>query len=131
MAVASVGYGKWRTPHFDVLFDAPPIAFDTLNNGLPLLAGQLKSHAGANTFCVHYSVVPDPANPAVSLPRRLEYNRALKRMDWHRDTLWIDRNDGATDAIIERIAGENGGIRKLIRSGCIRSLPPETKTFGF
>ncbi|BCM93071.1 hypothetical protein IAD21_04959 [Abditibacteriota bacterium] len=131
VAVAGVGYWKWNSPRFDVVFDAPPVTLDTLNNGLPLLALQLRTHTKANTFCVRYSVVPEPTNPSVSLPRRLEYNRAQKRMDWHRDTLWIDRYDGATDAIIERVAGQNGGIRKLIRSGCTRSLPPESKTFGF
>ena len=130
VAVAGAGVWEWKQARFDVVFDAPPVALDTLNNGLPLLAEQLKAHRTANTFCVRYFVVPDPKNPLVSLPRRLEYDRARGRMDWHRDTLWIDRYDGATDAIIEKIASQQGGIRKLIRAGCTRSLPPESK-IGF
>lgn len=131
LGVGGFGYWKWNASRFDVVFDAPPVALDTLNNGLPLLAGQLKAHHEANTFCVRYSVVPDPKTPSLSLPRRLEYDRARGRMDWHRDTLWIDRYDGATDAIIESVASQQGGIRKLIRAGCKRSLPPEAKTPSF
>ena len=131
VAVTGAGIWKWNSVRFDVVFEAPPVALDTLNNGLPLLAKQLKAYPEVNTFCVRYSVVPDPKTPSLSLPRRLEYNRAQRRMDWHRDTPWIDRYDGATDAIIESIASQQGGIRKLMRAGCIRSLPPEPKTFGF
>ena len=129
--VLVAGVWKWRAPRFDVVFDAPPVALDTLNNGLPLLASQLKANPGAKTFCVRYSVVPDANQPSLSLPRRLEYHRGTHRMDWHRDTLWIDRYDNMSDAIIERIAGEHGGIRKLIRAGGVRSLPPEPKGIGF
>lgn len=129
--VLGAGVWKWRAARFDVDVSGGDVALDTLNNGLPMLATQLKKHPGANTFRVVYRVVPDSTQPGVFLPRRLEYNRAQKRLDWHRDTLWIDRYDTLSEAAILRVAGEHGGIRKLIRSGAKRSLPPESKTFDF
>ena len=128
LLLGGAGLWKWRAARFDVIFDAPPVALDTLNNGLPLLADQLTRHPKARTFCVRYRVVPDARNPSLFLPRRLGYDRSARRLDWHRDTLWIDRYDAISDAIILRVAAQHGGIRKLIRAGSRRSLPPDHST---
>ena len=120
-----LGFWKWSQSPFDVDFVGPNVPLDTLNAGLPILAAQLQKHPGARTFRIRYAVLPDPARPRETLPRRLEFSRAAKRLDWHRDALWIDRFDGATHEIILAVAAQEGGIRKLIRAGCRRSLPPE------
>lgn len=114
-----------RGPHFDVVVDAPSVPLDTINTALPHLAEALRQHPEASTFQIRYGILPDPARPNEQLPRRLEYNRTTRRLDWHRDNVWFDRYDEATPEIIAKVAGEKGGVNKLLRAGCKRSLPAE------
>ncbi len=116
---------RLRSPHFDVVFDAPSIPIDNLNLPLPMLAAQLPKNPGARTFLMRYKVLPDPARPWETLPHSLEYDRAKKRLDWHRDNVWFDRYDGANDAIITKVAAVKGGVNKLRHAGCKRSTPQE------
>lgn len=119
-----LGIGGCHVSPYDVELSAPDQKIDVLNPALPPLAAALPKNPGANTFRLTYSIVPDATKKLEAIPHFLIYDRKAKTLEIHRDRATFETFSGVSDAILTRVAAQNGGMKELM-SSCKMSSQPE------